>query len=193
MKILIYCFIFSIGLVSNVLSDEGDFDLDLIKALDGQVYENILILSGDEHGLMFRHSRGIAKIPFRLLSMNLRMLYEPVADVAAGGAEEAGVEEMTDDGTETEVVELPLPTTLQTSTRFSAPLWWARGAMTQMPRSKMAPWPSHWPRYHPAHALAYPDYRELAVRDFLYTTGLAPRPAGVHPYPLPRRGPYCFR
>ncbi len=103
------CFLFSLGLVTNVFSPEDDFDMDSIKAFDGRVYENILILSGDEHGLMFRHSRGIAKIPFRQLSRNYRMLCEPVADVAAGGADQTVVGEKLDEKTKSNVMELPVP------------------------------------------------------------------------------------
>ncbi len=51
-------------------------------------------------------------------------------------------------------------------------------------------WPSHWSRYHPAHRLSDPCFRELAVRDFLYTTGLLPRPPGVSVVRLPHSDPW---
>lgn len=171
---------------------EESFDLESIRTLDGQVYEEILILSGDESGLMFRHRRGIAKIPFRQLSMNLRMLYEPVADVAAGTSDVAVDEATSNEEEESVAVELLVPAVVQTSTRVEVSMEWLRGALAQMPRRQMAPWPSHWSSFHPAHALAYPEYRELAVRDFLYTTGLAPRPCGIHPRPISRVGVRIF-
>lgn len=191
MKFLIYGFIFTVAVWSNGYSSEELFDLDSIRSLDGRVYHDILILDGDEHGLMFRHRKGIAKIPFRQLSMNLRMLYEPVGEVEKGSEVDSTEDnEPAQSGKKTAEAMTPLEARAVAS--LSGPEWWIRGAFTQIPRSRVAPWPQHWPRYHPAHALAYPHYRELAVRDFLYTTGLAERPPGVHPYPIQRHGPYCF-
>ena len=37
-------------------------------------------------------------------------------------------------------------------------------------------WPVWWPDHARVHRLTHPLYRELAVRDFLYTSGLLPRP-----------------
>lgn len=188
MKFLTFAIILSLfAMVPCGFSQDGDFDLDSIKTLDGKRYFVILILDADEYGMTFRHRDGIAKLPFRLLSMNLRMLYEPVADV-----EEASNGEEVDEEEEIIVLNEDASIQVRASSRVTAPVYWLRGAYSQMPRPQMAPWPSHWPRYHPAHALAYPAYRELAVRDFLYTTGLAERPPGIHPYAIPRHGPYCF-
>lgn len=184
MKFLTFAIILPLfAMIPNGFSQDGDFDLDSIKTVDGKRYLEIWILDADDHGMTFRHRDGIAKLPFHQLSMNLRMLYEPVAEVADAEGE---VEE------ELFVFSEDASIQATASTRLTAPIYWLRGAYTQMPQPQMAPWPSHWPRYHPAHALAYPAYRELAVRDFLYTTGLAERPPGIHPYALPRHGPYCF-
>lgn len=163
------------------------FDFESLTTTADRHYQEVFVLESDQHGLTFRHRYGIAKVPFGELSMNLRMLYEPVGEVGDPGAPDLDAES-------TEVfLEEPDYAIATVRTTITAPLWWWQGALTQMPRPcPPVVWPSHWPRYHPAHALAVPAYRELAVRDFLYTTGLAPRPCGVHPYPLPRHGPYPF-
>ncbi|MDF1860098.1 MAG: hypothetical protein P1U87_07775 [Verrucomicrobiales bacterium] len=183
MKFLTFAIIFPLAaMIPSGFSQDGDFDLESIKTVDGKRYHEIWILDADDYGMTFRHREGIAKLPFRQLSTNLRMLYEPVAEV----------EEEVEEEVELFVFNEDASIQATASTRVTAPIYWLRGAYTQMPQPQMAPWPSHWSRYHPVHALAYPAYRELAVRDFLYTTGLAERPPGIHPYALPRHGPYCF-
>lgn len=180
----------AIGLATTLQA--GDFDLDSITTIEGRSFQEILILGSDEHGLMFRHRSGIAKLPFSELSMNLRMLYEPVAEVRP--ADEAETTTGHSAAANSEALDSePDHAVATVRTTLTAPGGFIHGALIQMPRPQASVvWPSHWPRYHPAHALAVPAFRELAVRDFLYTTGLAPRPAWIRPYPLPRHGPYSF-
>lgn len=166
---------------------KGQYDLERVRTLDGRQYEEIQILDADAHGITFRHHEGITKVPYHRLSVNLRMLYEPVAEVAEAG-------EQSEEEPEPDAVDFFSPEFVEVtaSNRVTISLHWLRAGRIGMPAPCMAPWPSHWPRYQSAHALAYPAWRELAVRDFLYTTGLAVRPPAVVPYSLPRHSPCWF-
>ena len=77
--------------------------------------------------------------------------------------------------------------------RVVIPLPVNRGYGACDPCARPIHWPAHWGRYHPAHRLADPCFRELVVRDFLYTTGLMPLPPGVSVYRLPTSTPWHHR
>lgn len=168
--------------------DAGAFDLPAIRAEGGQVYRDILILDSDGHGLLFRHRDGIAKVPFAQLSDNVRMLYEPVAEVTATGEAEAGKggepAVVADDSASEDWV-----LTMTTRTRVTLPVS-TLSAGTCSPAARGFPWrgyaawPSHWPRYHQPWVLAYPGYRACALDELLHVTGLD----GAYGwYPRPRR------
>ncbi|MAS94089.1 MAG: hypothetical protein CMO55_12910 [Verrucomicrobiales bacterium] len=142
-----------------------DGDLEKIETVNGRLYEKIFILSGDETGLTFRHEAGIAKVDYSELPMNLRMLFEPAEKVDAPEA---------DPQEETEFIPL-LDFALQF--RYS-PVY--RPKLIPAPVCRDVVWRSHWPRYNPAHRLVDPFCRELALRDFLYTTGLVMPPCEIH-------------
>ncbi len=175
------------GVISMIgfssLADEEVFDFDRLKTTHGRTYEKIFVLSADAHGVMFRHEAGIAKLSFSELPMNLRMLYEP-ADTGAELSTEAPAEVV-----EEKVAPVSPPIYL---TYLVRPVYQIYQAMPNYCPAPAQYWPGHWPRYHPAHALAHPPHRELVVRDFLYTTGLACKPPGVVTRRLPYRRPYLM-
>ena len=47
-----------------------------IETDHGRVYQNVEVLHRDPHGITFRHSKGIAKIPFSELSSEIRGRYQ---------------------------------------------------------------------------------------------------------------------
>lgn len=154
-------------------------DLEEIKTLTGTRYEAIEVLGADEYGLMFRHRRGIAKVNFSELSTGLRMLYEggDLVGVAPAESTEA-VQPGGDVTSEPTTTEIFVPVL---SFRLQIQRGWHEPSPRPCGGSPCAsfPWRSHWPRYHSAHALTRPDCRALVLRDFLYTTGLQPKPCGV--------------
>lgn len=163
----------------------GDFDLEQIKTVHGRIYREIHILGADAHGLSFRHRDGVAKLGFASLAENLRMLYEVVEEV---GIDEAAVEEVTSgkehDGQQEgsgwaergSYSAVPLVLTVHNRVTFPSPALWLGGGYSGGARTG---WPTHWHRYRPVHELINPYFRELTVRDFLYTSGLVPMPPGI--------------
>lgn len=168
----------------------GDtFDLDKIETENGKIYHDILILDSDEYGLLFRHAVGIAKVDFGQLSMNLRMLYEPVGD----NAETPGTGAVEFEGPPAPAPSLKdLKITVTARNRVTWPMATSGYHCINPCQQFRAAWPSHWSRYHPGLALAVPECRSLAVRDFLITSGLAARPPGVVTYQLPKSRPYLL-
>jgi len=171
-------------------SGEGGYDLEKISTNDGRVYRDILVVEADRHGLMFRHRDGIAKVDYEFLSRNLRMLYEPVSEVeekGEGGSADSDSPDGEGDGEgdgragEAGIAEEAgsWTVTLRSRTIVAVPraAGWRSGCRPC--GAGAVTWRRHWPRYHPAHALAGPICREAVVRDFLYTTGLLARPPGV--------------
>ena len=197
MKFLKVAVIFIVwGGASLSSGNEESFDLERIKVQSGKVYRNILILEGDAHGLTFRHEDGIAKVPYDSLSMNLRMLYQPVGDLPEG---EAGNESAPDIAVEMRgkgdsIESIPVVIQLRTYSRgrqeglghhsSSVP------SLGYMPGYR-APWKSHWGRYPLALSLANPRYRALAVQDFLSVAFPHSCSSGHSPYPVPRATYYA--
>lgn len=179
----------------------GDYDLPQIKTVYGKVYREIYILEADEYGLTFRHRDGIAKVVFSALSENLRMLYEVTGEV--GGVESNSEKGKSPKAGETEPHEsgstginssgsygaLPLVVTVRTRVTFPSPALWLGGGY---PGSDRMGWSARWHRYGSVHELANPYYRELAVRDFLYSSGLLPKPPGIFTYRIPCRSRSLF-
>jgi hypothetical protein len=166
-----------LGMAALAVGSEP-YDLERIRTVEGKEYRGILILEADRHGLSFRHDRGIAKLPFTSLSENLRMLYE-VIDEAPGGADpgETAAPAMPAVKTPPDVC-LPSPVLLSARSRaiLPAPVLYLGGGYTAADRH---PWPAWWSRYDPVHELTNPYFRELAVRDFLYSSGLLRTPPGI--------------
>lgn len=161
------------------LSDASEpYDLERIRTIEGREYRRVLILEADQYGLSFRHDGGIAKLPFSSLSENLRMLYEVIDEVPGDGEVEAALpEETTAEAIPPEIC-LPSPAILLARSRvvIPSPALYLGGGYTSADR---VPWPAWWPRYDPVHELTNPYFRELAVRDFLYSSGLLRTPPGI--------------
>lgn len=195
MDLLKFTILFGVCLLLTVPSGQAEgYDLERIKTNRGRVYHDILIMGADSYGMLFRHRNGIAKVGFESLSMNLRMMYEPTGEEEESfQAAVASEESLSPVSKESGEVALPIPSTLTVRTSIVIPHHrvFSHGKGHASCRQPVH-WPSHWTRYHPAIALAVPACRERAIRDFLITTGLVPRPCGVVTYALPRHGPYRF-
>jgi hypothetical protein len=162
---------------SPVLASET-YDLEKIRTVEGREYRGIVILEADRHGLSFRHDSGIAKLPFASLSENLRMLFEAVDDIPAADDTAADPSAVAEEEPVRGEVTLPAPVILIAAcrVRIPPPVVPLGGGYTHADRIR---WPVWWSRYDPAHELANPYFRELAVRDFLYSSGLVPTPRGI--------------
>ena len=164
--------------VSSPALASETYDLEKIRTIEGRLYRDILILDADQHGLSFRHESGIAKVLFTSLSPNLRMLYEVVEELPAASEESVETAAPAEKATPGLVQSLPSPLLLTTwsRVRLPAPAAYLGGGY---PFQDDRCWPTWWPRYDPVHRLANPYYREVAVRDFLYRSGLLAAPPGV--------------
>lgn len=153
------------------------YGMERIRTLEGREYRGILILEADQYGLSFRHDGGIAKLPFSSLSENLRMLYEVVDEVPGDAVDAVPPVETTAEATPPNVSR-PAPVILLARSRvvIPSPALYLGGGYTSADR---VPWPAWWPRYDPVHELVNPYFRELAVRDFLYSSGLLRTPPGI--------------
>ncbi len=161
-----------VGTVSS-RSEEGDFDLEKIQTEQGRIYQDILILGADRHGLTFRHREGIAKIEFPSLSANIRMLYEVTDEAPGAGSEEIdGNPPVVAPGEPAVADEEGRVLVLHHRLTLYAPV---NGWPSCLPCQDGITWRSSWPRYHPAHRLAFSCYRERTVRDFLFLSGISGR------------------
>ena len=182
-------------------AEGGDFDLAQIKTAYGKVYRDVYILDSDRYGLTFRHHDGIAKVVFSSLSPNLRMLYEGTDEVEKvegdaekkelGAVDKSGLmksESPKIAGPGNEGV-LPLVVTVRTRVTLPSPAFWLGGGPLWAGRMG---WAGNWHRNNSAHQLTNPYCRELVLRDFLYSSGLIPKPPGIFTYPVPFRSRLLF-
>ena len=186
---LIYGFLLSGFLIEGIAGEVVSYDLEKIVTLRGRTYRDILILSSDVHGLLFRHRDGIAKLDFRELSQGIRGMYEPVED---GSQEEEPMEELSEGGgllSDEAEPEVQIDLITRNRVRAALPLCRFAGPCANPP----VYCPSYWPRYHASHALVNPRCRAAVLRDFLYTSGLLPLPPGVRVVRLPSPTPWNFR
>lgn len=170
-------------------------DFDNLKTIHGREYRDIFILNADDNGLLFRHQAGIAKLAFTELSYSLRELFEPSPD-----------QQVEADVPDSEASEQPQTLNIQIVQRpvyqvapvSQLPVWspcasnygyatpWnynpnsLHNAIYRPHLMRPRTWPSHWSRWHHGHALVNPYHRAAVTQDFLYTTGLVPRPPGVN-------------
>lgn len=159
MRFLI-CVILVGGMFSCFSSaDETGYDHDQITTQEGRVYREVFVVEADGSGLMFRHRDGIAKVRYSSLSEGLRMLYEPVGDIEETPEEAAPGQQGT----------AAIPVWIEVRTRV-----WLRPAECLW-ECRAPAWPTHWANHAWLHRLSDPWYRELAVRDFLLTSGLMSR------------------
>ena len=179
----------------------GGYDLAQIKTVHGKVYREIYILEADSYGLTFRHRDGIAKVVFPSLPANLRMLYETTEELGEVESDnEKGELEKTEDiaPQETDPIgvtrpgnfgSVPLVFTVRNRVTIPSSALWLGGGYLNAGRMG---WPGRWHRYGAVHELANPYYRELVVRDFLYSSGLISKPPGISTYRIPCRSRPLF-
>ncbi len=169
------------------LRGQGEgYDHESLTTAEGRVFHEIFVLGSDPAGLTFRHRAGIAKVSFSSLSPAYRMLYEPVEDLPGGDGAAPG-EAAAPAPAETDQTAFADdwverldegPVRLEARNRIVAILpiraLWLGGGIDHDRREPA--WPSWWPRHEEVHRLTHPLYRELALRDFLYCSGLLPQP-----------------
>lgn len=147
--------------------------LEYLRTVDGKEFYDISILGVDRHGLSFRHEKGIAKLPFSALPERLRRHYEADSDEPRRTEEELEWEKEWEE----EEVCLPSPVLVRARSRVRFP------HPSLVPGGGCCPgssvWPLWWPRYSRVHELTRPYCRALAVRDFLYRSGLLAAPRGM--------------
>ncbi len=185
---LIYGYLLSGFLIQGMADDDVSYDLDKIVTLHGKIYRDILIMDADAYGLFFRHRSGIAKLSFSELSAGLGAMYQLTDDEFPNGAEP--LEEPLESGglIEDESIENGLELISWTRINKRQP-----GYSSGLSYCPPVYWPGHWSRYQSAHNLVNPYCRAAVLQDFLYTTGLLPRPPGVLVHRLPSPTPWNFR
>ena len=148
-----------------------EFDWKRLTTKTGKVYRNIQLIDADEYGLLFRHSHGIAKENFWVLSDAIRENFETDEKAAAQKGE--GNADAKNEPVNVQIPEIVLtfairqPVVPQPS--FNSCY---HAAYFHPYHPNPVTWPSHWHRFHHAHYLTNPHYRALATRNFLYDTGL---------------------
>lgn len=181
MKLLKFASLVTVVLAaSGIRGQEGGFDHERLTTVDGRTYHEIFVVGSDENGLTFRHRSGIAKVGFEQLSEAYRMLYEAVSELpgepasgipAAPGPEAEAPADWADTLDREPVVLLARNRTV---IELPASWQWLGGGVDH--DFRVPAWPVWWPDHARVHRLTHPLYRELAVRDFLYTSGLLPWP-----------------
>lgn len=165
-----------VGLVSLVVLPESR-GLERLRTVEGREFHDISILGADFHGLSFRHEKGIAKLPFSSLPEDLRRRYEPTGEMTGTAGEETESGGEWSEEWEGEEVCLPSPVLVRAHSRVRFPdptLFPGDGCCRDR-----AAWPRWWLRHAGVHELTRPCYRALAVRDFLYRSGLLAAPRGM--------------
>lgn len=168
-------------ILGSLQSPSHAVDLEKLTTTTGRVYYDIEIINSDKHGLLFRHSKGIAKESFPNLSNSIRDMFQPVGDVPTDKGAMTNKKLPTDKGnisgkgsdTQHPVTVLTIRQrfTVPVATGLQNPHCLNYGNLHPNPHN----WPIHWHRFHPAHYLTNPICREQATRNFLHHTGLLPR------------------
>ncbi len=173
--------ILSMALSAPLLSLAQDHES--LTTREGRIYHEVFVTDTDANGLTFRHRDGIAKVGFASLSDSYRMLYETVEELP----EEPSTADKKAETT----------TKAETTDEDSLAAWLDQGPVQIEARNRVAillpspflrlgggidhgrrvpAWPTHWPDHERVHRLTHPLWRELALRDFLCTSGLLPSP-----------------
>tara|TARA_R110000850_G_scaffold212642_6_gene338426 strand:+ start:547 stop:1143 length:597 start_codon:yes stop_codon:yes gene_type:complete len=162
--------VFFAGMLS---ADDRRIDFDELATNFGDVYRDVTVLKADRYGILFRHQYGAAKIGYAVLPKEVAGRYLKGARLAsspAGGA--TGGFEVSEEA----LKKWPeMVVTLRT--RRTMPVYAAGPFLFGCGYSRAfyePAWPAYWSRYQPAHQFANPFWREMAVQDLLYTSGLTP-------------------
>ncbi|MGY8643015.1 MAG: hypothetical protein ACKVJU_18205 [Verrucomicrobiales bacterium] len=149
------------------LAAAAGIELSTLETISGNVFRDVELITADENGLLFRHSKGTAKVDFTDLNYNLREMFEPepapVADVSGGKgddivADEGGYESL-------EIV-------TRTRILITWPQYQSNCASHCNPFDpRNVNWRFHWGRYH--YGLSYANFhcRQAAERDLLIRSG----------------------
>lgn len=154
--------------------DPGSFGhLAELRTNDGKQYQTVEIIKIDPNGVIFRHSKGIAKVVFPDLNPALqeRFGYDPAAAeafVEKGKDANRATNQQTRSKRPTQAVVIVAKPARSTKLGICQTNQLV-GLFPQLP--------------YPLRLAQYP-YRRLAELDFLYTTGLVPRPPGVRVHRL---------
>ena len=181
MKLLKFAILVIVAMAApGVRGEEGGFDHERLTTIDGRTYHEVFVIGSDGNGLTFRHRNGIAKVGFGQLSEGYRMLYEAVAELpeaAPGGASaDPGAETAPEaDWVET-LDEEPFVLLARNRTVIELPATWQWLGGGVDPHWLAPAWPVWWSDHSRVHRITHPLYRELVVREFLYTSGLLPWP-----------------
>ncbi len=162
-----------LGLLSMATLAGQPKDLANFRTVTGDYFDQVRVLKTDGSGAYFRHSRGIARVPFADMPVAIRNQF-PVNQPATrrqshprSNAKDQPTEKPT--GTPIRWIVLHKPASPALSTAKC-------GVLFQRPACGL-PYP---------HALAIYSCRKKAELDFFYVTGLLPAPRGLQIRTLPR-------
>ena len=136
----------------------------------GEVYFDVKVVSAAEYGLTFRHQNGAAKVLYEWLPREVEEKFRPVAP--AGGTDKPAGFKVEEESSGIP----PLFVTVQPRVNLPRSGWNAGPVINPWAGVWVPSWRPYWSRYHPAHALVNPYFRNWAVQDFLYPSRLVPRP-----------------
>ncbi len=152
--------------------------LKSITTLSGKTFRNVEVITADAHGLLFRHTKGTAKIDFSDLSFNIREMFQttgPVVEVAktddGKGSDEGQIDAAAGDddyGYES----LDILSRTRITINFPQSYGFGHGCCNPFNPATVN-WHPYWGRYH--YGLSYANFhcRQAAEQDFLIRSGIA--------------------
>ncbi len=162
-KITIFLLVLAIPAIHAV---EPELRLEQIHTNKGETYHQVQLLKADGAGAYIRHSRGLARIPYRDLPAEIRNQFENLARPVMG-----------------EEREFQPKAAQNAKTAQSRPIRWVVVQIPPAPAVSTAGCATVF-GHHPCtlpypHSLAIYPCRKAAELDFLYVTGILRRPPGV--------------
>ncbi len=182
-------FLAVLALCATGRADEPIDTMELLPVGWGEVFFDVKVIDADEYGLTFRHQNGAAKVLYEWLPLEVEEKYAPMrSGKEASSSGNSGGFQVSPEGAAAG------PLVISVLNRVNLPQfsYGNPGACYPWGGVALPTWHSHWPRYHPAHALVNPYYRSLAVQDFLYSSNLVPRPIWLTGWNLEHRRPRLF-
>ena len=142
-----------------------------IETVDGRRFSNCSVLKADSLGLYFRHRNGIARVLYNDLSDDLLAKLEPLPE-----AEKIEIKEPSPATPSMAATDHP---TVQAHGEFR--LVFRQRVVIGIPNPALHRAVYGWPARGAvgAHRYSHFGWRQAAERDFLITSGILPRPAGV--------------
>ena len=175
-------FLFTVGALP-LRADDGvaasaGIELEMVKTLSGKVFRGVELITADENGLLFRHSKGTAKVDFTDLNYNLREMFEPepLAEAKQSESDESVIDENGEDVVADEGRYESLEIVTGTRILIALPQNQSNCASRCNPFDPgNANWRSHWGRYH--YGLSYANFycRQAAERELLLRSGIISR------------------